>query len=151
MCLAIMWPHLDFIAGQFPDIDRIRVEHLKRAKSSARPSFFSGRSCSICADFRVDLGPSTVRYPDVVVDVAGGRLKDLTATAPAMIAEVISPSSAKDDLCVKANEYVQLPSLSAYLVLAPDEPKARVWLLGAGGFSPKPKEGQTSRSRRSRV
>jgi hypothetical protein len=31
-----------------------------------------------------------------------------------------------------------LPSLSAYLVLAQDEPKARVWVRGAGGFSPEP-------------
>jgi Uma2 family endonuclease len=93
----------------------------------------------LTSDFGVDLGPSTVRYPDVVVDVAGGRLKDLTATAPAVIVEVVSPSSAKDDLGVKADEYVRLPSLSAYLVLAQDVPKAHVWVRGAGGFSPKPK------------
>jgi Uma2 family endonuclease len=92
----------------------------------------------LTSDFGVDLGASTVRYPDVVVDVAGGRLKDLTATAPAVIAEVISPSSAKDDLGPKADEYVRLPSLSAYLVLAHDEPKARVWVRGATGFPPEP-------------
>jgi Uma2 family endonuclease len=93
----------------------------------------------LTSDFGVDLGPSTVRYPDVVVDVAGGEFKDLTATAPAVIAEIISPSSAKDDLGAKADEYLRLPSLSAYLVLAQDEPKARVWLRGAAGFPVKPK------------
>src|SRR5215470_3731113 len=41
----------------------------------------------LTSDFGVDLGPSTVRYPDVVVDVAGGRFEDLTATAPAVIAK----------------------------------------------------------------
>jgi Uma2 family endonuclease len=92
----------------------------------------------LTSDFGVDLGPSTVRYPDVVVDAAGGQLKDLTATAPALIAEVISPSSAKDDLGAKAAEYVRLPSLSAYLVLAQDEPKAWVWVRGTGGFPPVP-------------
>src|SRR5258708_4797222 len=99
----------------------------------------SNRWTVLTSDFGADLGPSTVRYPDVVVDVAGGRFMDLTATAPAVIAEVISPSSAKDDLGAKADEYVRLPSLSAYLVLAQDEPKARVWVRGAGGFSPEPK------------
>jgi Uma2 family endonuclease len=74
-----------------------------------------------------------------VVDAAGGPFKDLTATAPALIAEVISPSSAKDDLGAKADEYLRLPSLSAYLVLAQDEAKARVWVRGAGGFSPEPR------------
>jgi len=93
----------------------------------------------LTSDFGVDLGRSTVRYPDVVVDVASGRLKDLTATAPAVVAEVISPSSAKDDLGVKVDEYVRLSSLLAYLVLTQDEPKARVWVRGARGSSPKPK------------
>jgi Uma2 family endonuclease len=93
----------------------------------------------LTSDFGVDLGPSTVRYPDVVVDVASGRFKDLTATAPAIIAEVISPSSEKDDLGAKVDEYIRLPSLSAYLVLAQDAPKTRVWLRGPRGFSRQPK------------
>jgi hypothetical protein len=38
---------------------------------------------------------------------------------------------------VKAEEYLRLPTLSAYLVLAQDEPKAQVWLRTAEGFSPK--------------
>jgi Uma2 family endonuclease len=86
----------------------------------------------------VDVGPATVRYPDVVVDLAGGQFKDLTATAPALIAQVISPSSAKEDLGATADEYLRLPSLSAYLVFAQDEAKARAWVRGAGGFSPGP-------------
>jgi len=97
----------------------------------------SDRWAVLISDFG-DLGPSTVRYPDVVVDVAGGSLKDLTATAPVLIAEVISPSSAKDDLGDKAMEYLQLPSLSAYLVLAQDEPKVRIWARGDAGFTRDP-------------
>ena len=112
---------------------------VRRLAAALEKRLDSNRWTVLTSDFGVDLGPSTVRYPDVVVDVAGGRFKDLTATAPAVIAEVISPSSAKDDLGVKADEYVRLPSLSAYLVLAQDEPKARVWLRGAAGFSPEPK------------
>lgn len=111
---------------------------VRRLAAALEKRLDSNRWTVLTSDFGVDLGPSTVRYPDVVVDVASGRFKDLTATAPAVIAEVISPSSAKDDLGVKADEYVRLPSLSAYLVLAQDEPKARVWVRGAGGFSPEP-------------
>lgn len=92
----------------------------------------------VTSDFGVALGPSTVRYPDVVVDMAGGGLKDLTATAPMLIAEVLSPSSVKDDLGAKATEYLRLPSLSAYLVLAQDEPKAWIWVREAGGFPAQP-------------
>jgi Uma2 family endonuclease len=50
----------------------------------------------------------------------------------------VSPSSATYDLGDKAAEYLRLPSLTAYLVLAQDEPKAWVWVRGAGGFSPGP-------------
>lgn len=111
---------------------------VRRLAAALEKRLDGNRWTVLTSDFGVDLGPSTVRYPDVVVDVAGGRFKDLTATAPALIAEVISPSSAKDDLGAKAGEYVRLPSLAAYVVLAQDEPKVWIWVRGAGGFSPEP-------------
>jgi Uma2 family endonuclease len=92
----------------------------------------------LTSDFGVDLGPDTIRYPDVVVDVAKGSFKDLTATAPTLIAEVISPSSATYDLGDKTAEYPRSETLYAYLVLAQDEPKAWAWVRGASGFSPGP-------------
>lgn len=92
----------------------------------------------LTSDFGVDLGPDTVRYPDVVVDAASGLLKDLTATAPVLVAEVLSPSSASYDLGDKAAEYLQLPNLCAYLVLSQDEPKAWAWVRAASSFSPGP-------------
>ncbi len=111
---------------------------VRRLASALENRFDSTRWTVLTSDFGVDLGPSTVRYPDVVVDAAGGPLQDLTATAPALIAEVLSPSSAKDDLGAKAREYVRLPSLSAYLLLAQDEPKAWIWVRGTAEFSPEP-------------
>ena len=93
---------------------------------------------TLTSDFGIDLGPKTVRYPDLVVDVAGGALQDLTATAPVLIAEVISPSSATDDLGDKAAQYLRLASLAAYVVLAQDEPKAWVWVRRDPGFPPGP-------------
>ncbi len=112
---------------------------VRRLATALEKGLDSTRWTVLTSVFGVDVGPSTVRYPDVVVDVAGGELKDLTATAPVLIAEIISPSSARDDLGVKSREYVRLPTLSAYLVLAQDEPKAQVWLGTAEGFSLKPR------------
>jgi len=86
------------------------------------------------SDFAVNIGQNTIRYPDVVVDAAGGQWKDLTATMPALIAEILSPSSVATDLGDKAAEYLRLPSLSAYLVLSQDEPKAWVWVRTDSGF-----------------
>jgi Uma2 family endonuclease len=93
---------------------------------------------NVIAEFGLDTGPRTLRYPDIVVDQAGGRARDLTATAPVLLAEVLSPSTASMDLGDKAAEYLRLPSLSAYLVAAQDEPKVWVWERGAEGLPPAP-------------
>ncbi len=89
----------------------------------------------------VDLGPVTVRYPDVVVDVAGGRFKDSDrhgSGADCGRSSRFVPSWPRTISAPKAEDYVRLPSLSAYLVLAQDAAKAWVWVRGAGGFSPDP-------------
>jgi Uma2 family endonuclease len=110
----------------------------RRLAAALEKRLDANRRDVLTSDFGVDLGPDTVRYPDVVVDVAGGLLKDLTATTPVLVAEVLSPSSASYDLGDKAAEYLQLPSLQAYLVLSQDEMKAWAWVRGAAGFAPGP-------------
>ncbi|MCC6778933.1 MAG: Uma2 family endonuclease [Hyphomicrobiales bacterium] len=50
------------------------------------------RQWTVNADFGLDAGPRTLRYPDVVVDRAGGNAEDYAATAPALVAEVLSPT-----------------------------------------------------------
>jgi Uma2 family endonuclease len=86
----------------------------------------------VLPEFGISLDTSSVRFPDVVVDLAGQSPNDQTATAP----EVLSPSSERIDLGDKAAEYLQPPSLRAYLVFAQDEMKAWVWTRGAEGFVP---------------
>lgn len=88
----------------------------------------------VIAEFGLDSEPETLRYPDVVVDAVGGDGKDYTATSPVLVAEVL-PSTAEIDLGDKAAEYLQLPSLRAYLVFSQDEPKAWVWLRSRNGFA----------------
>ena len=88
----------------------------------------------LTSDLGVRIGPKTVRYPDVVVEPRGGQLRDLAATTPILIAEVLSPSSVTNDLGDKAAEYLRLSGLSAYVVLSQDEPKAWVWVRGTTGF-----------------
>jgi Uma2 family endonuclease len=93
---------------------------------------------AVIAEFGLDAGPETLRYPDIVVDRAGGGAKDCTATAPVLLVEVLSPSTAATDLGDKAAEYLQLPTLLAYIVLSQDEPKAWVWARATGEFAPGP-------------
>jgi Uma2 family endonuclease len=88
--------------------------------------------------FGLDAGPETLRYPDIVVDRAGGGAKDYTANAPGFLAEVLSPSSTEVDLGDKAAEYLQIPSLVAYAVFSQDEPKAWMWGRTPKHFAPGP-------------
>ena len=94
----------------------------------------------------IELESESIRYPDIIVDAAGEAPKDLTATAPVLIAEVLSPSSERIDLGDKSSEYLRLPSLAAYCVFAQDAIKAWVWTRGRGGFPPGPElfEGESA-------
>jgi Uma2 family endonuclease len=92
----------------------------------------------VVQEFGLDAGPETLRYPDIVVDRAGGRAKAYVAAAPVLVAEVLSPSSAEIDLGDKRSEYLQIPSLVAYVVLSQDERRAWIWTRKEGGFKPEP-------------
>ena len=96
------------------------------------------RQWTVVAEFGLDAGPRTLRFPDVMVDRAGGARRDLTAQAPVLLAEVLSPSTASIDLGDKAAEFLRLPTLLAYLVLAQDERKIWSWIRAPEGFPPGP-------------
>jgi Uma2 family endonuclease len=73
----------------------------------------------------------TNRYPDVVVHPSTEPDDSLSTTCPAVVIEVLSPSSADRDLFVKPAEYLSLASLEAYIVASQSEPSCKVWLRGA--------------------
>ena len=116
-----------------------------RVHALTRMSLFSliyarldGAKWEILLNFGVDIGPRSIRYPDIVVDRTGGAGSDLTATAPALIVEVLSPATAETDLGEKPSEYLRLSSLAAYLVFSQDEPKARILMRKDNGFPTAP-------------
>jgi Uma2 family endonuclease len=93
----------------------------------------------VLTDFGIDVRPGTIRYADIVVDHCGAKREALTAKAPVLVAEVLSPSTMKIDLGDKAADYLQLSTLATYLVFAQDEVKA--WAYNRGSerqFPPGP-------------
>jgi Uma2 family endonuclease len=78
----------------------------------------------VLTEFGIDVRPGTIRYADIVVDHYGAKGDALTAKAPLLVAEVLSPSTMKIDLGDKAADYLQPSSLAAYLIFAQDEVKA---------------------------
>ena len=73
----------------------------------------------------------TIRYPDVVVEPEGAQEESLSTLVPALVVEVLSPSSVDRDLYVKPAEYLSLATLEAYIVASQDEAQCKVWLRGA--------------------
>ena len=93
------------------------------------------KTWAVLTEFGVDVGPGSIRYPDVVVvDRSGTRAKDLTTTAPAFILELLSPSTSAIDLRDKAIEYMRLSSVAANLILSQDEIKAWVYAKGSADY-----------------
>ena len=77
-------------------------------------------------DFAVDLGEQ-VRYPDVMMLKLGGDGHDMSTDEPAVLVEVLSPSSVATDFTIKPPRYMALPSLEAYIVASQDEPRCWIW------------------------
>lgn len=92
----------------------------------------------VVLDFGLDSGPATLRCPDILVHQRGRDGTTFTTSEPVMLTEVLSPSSEALDLGDKASEYLQLPSLHAYLVLAQNEAKAWLWQRRDSAFVPGP-------------
>jgi Uma2 family endonuclease len=92
------------------------------------------------SDLAIDVG-ETVRYPDVLVEPVIAEAEGLTALQPALVVEVLSPSSEERDLNAKAAEYLAIASLQAYIVASQDEAMCLVWLRGDDGeFADEPLE-----------
>ena len=74
-----------------------------------------------------------IRMPDLVVDRhEDGDGTELTASAPILIAEVLSEWSRDRDLGEKLDDYQRIGSLRHYIVLEADEAKALHWYRTPG-------------------
>jgi len=79
---------------------------------------------------------ATVRYPDALVEPMSGALQDLTTEVPAVIVEVLSPTTEEMDLNVKLAEYRSIASLKAYIVASQDDALCWLWLRVADDTIP---------------
>jgi Uma2 family endonuclease len=93
----------------------------------------------MASDIAVRVGDD-IRYPDIVVEASGGDDRGLVSEQPFVIVEVLSPSSIQIDMREKAEEYLSLSSLHAYVVASQDEPRVWVWRRGEDGVFPKEPE-----------
>lgn len=78
----------------------------------------------------------TIRFPDVIVEPSGADDESLATSEPAIVVEVLSPTSGERDTEIKPAEYMGLPSLLAYIVASQGEPACLVWLRAPDGSFP---------------
>ena len=67
------------------------------------------------------------RYPDVVIAPSADDEDELAVKLPVIIVEVLSKSTASIDTNEKLEEYIKIPSLSHYLIVAQDKVSVQVY------------------------
>jgi Uma2 family endonuclease len=95
-------------------------------------SQFADRDCTVTtSDTRVHIASKRAyRYPDVTVfcgEPAYLKGRNDTITNPVLLIEVLSPSTALQDYNEKLEEYTQIETLQAYVIIAQDTPKVEVF------------------------
>ncbi len=98
----------------------------------------SNRNCSVIgSDVRVHIkSKGAYRYPDVMVfcgEPAYREGRTDTITNPIVLVEVLSPSTAVTDRNEKLEEYFQILSLQAYLLVSQDNAKVERFLRHESG------------------
>ncbi len=98
-----------------------------------------GKKCRVySADLRVRVvATGFAGYPDVTV-VCNQLERDVedpnTATNPAVVVEILSPSTEHYDRGEKLRQYQQMPSLFHIVLVAHDEKRIDVWSRGDDGW-----------------
>lgn len=102
------------------------TELATRLSDILRPAL-RGRCTVVRADLKVmtERG-SRVRYPDLVVTCSPIRPQDHAVPDPVLIVEVLSETTSAVDRGIKRAEYIALPSLCGYVMLAQDRAAALV-------------------------
>jgi Uma2 family endonuclease len=87
-----------------------------------------GTPCrAFSADTAVLIPSGNVRYADAGVDCGAFLEETNHADQPAVVLEVLSPSTRQFDLIGKLEEYKTVPSLRHIVLINPDEPQAIHW------------------------
>lgn len=83
----------------------------------------------------------SIRYPDVVIEPSDEPVGSLSTTRPAVLVEVLSPSTAANDLDVKPSEYLGLAAVDAYVIASQTEAAMLIYERGPDGrFPEQPRE-----------
>jgi Uma2 family endonuclease len=105
----------------------IRHSVIAASTGSQLDRLLEDRDCTVTnSDLKLQIASKqTYRFPDVMVfcgDAVTAEGRNDIITNPVIVVEVVSPESARRDLTDKLEEYMQIDTLDAYLVIMQDEP-----------------------------
>lgn len=90
----------------------------------------------VTSDFGVCVSERSVRFPDLMVIPAGMAGSSRVSEAPVLLVEILSDSTMHSDFGEKQREYLALPTLRTYLVVAQDKQHAWCWTRDNDGNWP---------------
>lgn len=95
-----------------------------------------GSACQVfVAGMKLQIADDTVLYPDVMVTCDRADLRaDLALRSPALVIEVLSPSTQAYDRSQKFALYRRVASLQEYILIDPDTRRIESFRRGADGF-----------------
>jgi Uma2 family endonuclease len=125
----------DYLAGEVFAMAGASFVHglIVRNIVAAYYNQFRGGPCrAVGSDLRVKaIDPSFYAYPDVVVLSGDPKFEDGerdTLLNPAVVVEVLSPSTERYDRGLKFAQYRRIASLQEYVLVAQDEPRVERFL-----------------------
>ncbi len=94
-----------------------------------------GSRCRVhTSDMKIRCFNDNIRYPDITIACGPLVPTDQMSSDPRMVFEVLSPSTRTTDFLVKLRDYKTIPSLTAYVILWQDEPRAMVYRKTGEGW-----------------
>jgi len=97
-----------------------------------------GKPCRVALDVKISCSSGNVRYPDVAVHCGPFRPKDILASEPRIVVEVLPASTKATGFLIKLRDYQSVPDIAACLIFWQDE--ARVLVHRRSGSAWKPSE-----------
>lgn len=122
----------ELVGGQVVEMSPERARHNRAKLAVARALEDAVRQAGLSYVTFTDgmtlvIDERTAREPDAAVQPSENFDPDtLTLNDPIIVAEVLSPSSARADTTAKLAEYFSVPSIQHYLIVDPDERRPHV-------------------------
>ena len=94
----------------------------------------SGKCQPYGSDMKILIPNGNSRYGDVTVDCGPEKPEDIAATAPTVVVEVLSKSTAFLDQTHKLGDYQSIPSMRHILHLAQERAEGELWTRDENGW-----------------